>query len=88
MRCIEASNEIAVHLESGTDVVIIEGNANALSEPDLEIIDAYNAKYGWQYTVDQYGPLTRVNPMTIISWRSAGQAGRDGFQAVGQWRFG
>jgi hypothetical protein len=48
---------------------------------------AYNAKYEWNYTTEEYGPLTTVVPTTAFAWRSAGWAGRDGFQETGRWRF-
>lgn len=87
IRCIEANPDITVHLESGTDVVVVEGNARVSHLADAQIIDAYNAKYEWQYTYDEYGPLTQVNPKTVLSWRSTGWAGRNGIQETGRWRF-
>lgn len=79
---------ITVHLDSGTDVVIVEGTAQVMSEPDLKLMEAYNAKYEWTYSYDEYGPLTRVDSTVVMSWRSAGWAGRDGFESVGRWKLG
>lgn len=77
---------VTVHLDSGTDVVIVEGNVVGPST-DPELIAAYDSKYTWEYDVDQYGPLTTIAPTQILAWRSAGWAGRDGFQETGRWIF-
>jgi hypothetical protein len=84
---VEANPECTVHLDSGTDVVVVEGIARRMGEPDAALIAAYDRKYDWQYSYDEYGPFTRVAPTIVRAWRSAGWAGRDGFQSVGRWRF-
>jgi len=77
---------VTVHLDSGIDVVIIEGAATGSSD-ETGLLEHYNAKYDWTYTVAKFGPLTRVDPSKVLAWRSTGFAGRDGFQASGKWRF-
>ena len=77
-----------MHLDSGTDVVVVEGIAQRIIEPDAALVAAYDRKYDWQYSYDEYGPFTRITPTIVHAWRSAGWAGRDGFQSVGRWRFG
>ena len=77
---------ITVHLGSVTDVVIIEGLATGQNS-DARVLDAYNAKYDWNYTIDEYGPFRTVAPTKVMAWRSAGWAGRGGFQQTGRWRF-
>jgi hypothetical protein len=77
---------VTVHLESGTDVVIVEGRVDGQSV-DAAAIEQYDSKYEWSYTIDEYGPLTVVAPSIVLAWRSAGWAGRDGFQSAGRWRF-
>lgn len=77
---------VTAHLGSVTNVVIVEG-AVAGSTDDPEVLAAYNAKYDWNYTVEEYGPFTVVAPSKVLAWRSAGWAGRDGFQQTGRWRF-
>lgn len=86
-RQLDDDSATTVHLESGTDVVIVEGHATGHCVEPL-VLERYNAKYDWNYTIDEYGPLTVVTPSTVIAWRSAGWAGRDGFQSTGRWRFG
>jgi len=85
---LAADPHCTVHLDSGTDVVVVEGIAERVIEPDAVQVDAYNRKYEWQYTYDEYGPFTKVTPTLVMSWRSAGWAGREGFQDVGRWEFG
>ncbi len=77
--------EVTVHLDSGVDVVVVEGSVNGFSDGG-EPIREYDEKYDWSYTVDEYGPLTTITPTTVLAWRSGGWAGRDGFQQTGRWR--
>ncbi len=82
----DARNDVAVpvHLGSVTDVVIVEGLIGVHNGDD-EVLDAYNAKYDWNNTIDEYGPFTTVAPVKVMAWRSAGWAGREGFQQTGRW---
>ena len=50
--------------------------------------DQYDDKYDWAYSVDAYGPFSVVAAETVLAWRAAAFAGRDGFRATGKWRFG
>ncbi|MDH3707134.1 MAG: hypothetical protein OES57_13780 [Acidimicrobiia bacterium] len=86
VRQLEADPAVTVHLGHDTDVVIVEGAvAGATDAGDL--VAAYDAKYDWSYTVAEYGPLTTVEPVAVLAWRSAGWAGRGGFQQSGRWRY-
>jgi hypothetical protein len=77
---------VTVHLDSGTDVIIVEGRAiGQASEPD--VLADYDRKYQWRYNPEEYGPLTSVLPETILAWQTAGWAGRESFQRTGRWRF-
>jgi len=77
---------VTVHLDSGTDVVIVEGViAGATDAPD--VLDAYNRKYDWAYSVADYGPLMTIRPQTVLAWRAAGWAGRESFVATGRWTY-
>lgn len=89
-RQVAADGAVAVHLDSGTDVVVIEGQATPGTADDTaRWVDAYDAKYhyGGGYSVAEYGPFTRIAPTAVMAWRSGGWAGREGFQQVGRWRF-
>lgn len=85
-RMIVSDPDVTVHLDSGVDVVIVEGQATGHTEAQ-ELYDAYNARYDWNYSTDEYGPLITIVPSAVLAWRSAGWAGREGFQQTGRWRF-
>jgi hypothetical protein len=76
--------DVTVHLDSGTDVVVVEGAVNGTTA-DADAVDAYVAKYGRPYDIGEHGPLTVVAPTRILAWRADGWAGRDGFAAAGRW---
>ena len=88
---IAADPRVTVHLESGTEVVIVEGLVIHLvapaAGPDLAPIEAYNAKYDWEYDTAQYGPFTTIAPSRILAWRTAGFAGRESFTETGRWEW-
>ncbi len=85
-RNVQQDPLVTVHLDSGIDVVIVEGTV-AGSTGDADVLRRYDEKYKWSYGVDEYGPLTMIAATTVLAWRSGGWAGRDGFQASGRWRF-
>ena len=85
--------KVTAHLDSGVEVVIVEGlaevvdvNVDAALDAVAALVAAYDRKYDWSYTVEEYGPPTRICPTSVIAWRSAGWAGRDGFSSSGKWR--
>ncbi len=88
-RALVTDPRITVHLESGTDVVVVEGIAAVgRSEPTpAAVLAAYDAKYDWRYDQETYGVLTRVDPTAVLAWRTKGPAGRDSFQQTGRWTF-
>lgn len=77
---------VTVHLESGSDVVIVEGNITGFST-DAEVIAAYDEKYDWSYDVAEYGPLVVASPAKVLAWQAAGWAGRESFRRSGSWLF-
>jgi hypothetical protein len=85
-RAVAGDPAVGVHLESGTDAVIVEGMA-AGATTDPAVIAAYDAKYDWSYDVATYGALLRVDPRVVLAWRTAGWAGRESFQQTGRWTF-
>lgn len=84
-RDLQADPAVTINLSSDTDVVIVEGQAAGVTG-DARYVTQYNTKYDWNYTTDEYGPLTIVTPESIIAWRSQGWAGRDGIKQSGRWR--
>jgi len=85
-KLLDHHRNVTVHLDSGVDVVIVEGAVVGFSG-EAGVISAYNDKYTWDYTIAEYGLLTSIFPRKVLAWRSAGWAGRDGFQQAGRWRF-
>jgi hypothetical protein len=83
---LAADPVVAVHLDSGTEVVIVEGSAT-VQVTDANLVAAYNRKYDWDYDAQTYGPLQRIEPEVVLSWRTAGWAGRDSFRQTGRWTF-
>lgn len=78
-RNIEGNPHVAVHLESGAEVVIVEGIAQAIQKPAPElaakVAQAYKAKYaalGYAPEPDQWdnGGLFEIVPATVIAWTS------------------
>jgi hypothetical protein len=77
MRNVTANPGIVVHLESGEDVVIVQGTAAAASVPDLplttRVSDAYRSKYGesgYAPKPDSWddGGLWVVRPRVAFAW--------------------
>ena len=76
-RNIARNPQAAVHLESGDYVIIVEGEAQALSKPSPElaqkVADAYATKYaalGYAPKPDQWdnGGLFEITPRTVLAW--------------------
>ncbi len=86
IRALELDPRVTVHLESGTDVVIVEGVV-AAAATDPVVISEYDEKYDWSYDMDEYGPLCCVAPQVVLAWRAVGWAGRDSFGKTGRWTF-
>jgi hypothetical protein len=64
--------DLVIHLESGDEVVVVEGRAERVAGADLPggFVDAYDAKYG--HRVDTSNPMFgfyRVRPQRVLAWR-------------------
>ena len=86
-RALRKDPAVTVHLDSGTDVVIVEGLLVPTAATASELIQAYNQKYDWDYQASQYGDFATVQPQKVLAWRTAGVAGRDSFRSTGCWIF-
>jgi hypothetical protein len=86
-RQLADDDRLTVHLDSGVDVVVLEGSADTERSTDAAVLERYRTKYDSSYDVAEYGQLTVVQPTTVLAWRAAGWAGRDGFRQSGKWRF-
>ena len=76
-RDLAANPAVAVHLENGTDVVILEGEAHQVHHPDraltTRLAAAYSAKYaalGYEPGPDSWdsGGLYRLRPRLAFAW--------------------
>jgi hypothetical protein len=85
-RLLAADPTVTVHLGDAIDVVIVEGRLDGHTGDDA-VIAAYDRKYRWTYDLDAYGAFAVIRPSTVLAWRAAGAAGRDGFVAAGRWTF-
>ncbi len=68
------SPEITVHLESGHEVVILEGRAEVVADGPLvaRVCAAYNAKYTEDLTPETLpGPFYAVRPQVAFGWIAA-----------------
>ena len=73
-RNIAANPEVVVHLESGDDVVILEGRAQQFTDPELltDFADRYDAKYGFRPdTNDPDFGFFLLRPRRAFAWREA-----------------
>lgn len=62
---------IAVHLESGDDVVMLEGSAEAVTDRDVleHFADTYDAKYQFRPDPDSTGNVVyALRPRVIFAW--------------------
>jgi PPOX class probable F420-dependent enzyme len=73
-RNLAARPDVVVHLESGDEVVVIEGRAERLAGAELpeSFVDDYDAKYG--HKIDTSNPafaFYRVAPSRVLAWRES-----------------
>lgn len=69
---------LVVHLESGDEVIIIEGRVERVADPDLfaNIAEVYSAKYDWSPLDGLEGelpedPYYRLKPEIAFAWTEA-----------------
>jgi Pyridoxamine 5'-phosphate oxidase len=77
-RNLDANPEIVVHLESGEETVILEGNAEPVIDGELErrVDEVYGPKY--DFTPDSSGkadPWFVVRPRRVYAWTERGYPG-------------
>lgn len=71
---LSGNPKIVIHLESGDEVVVIEGEAREVADRSVlrEYVDAYQAKYALKPDVDQAGTVNfEVRPRTVFGWSEA-----------------
>ncbi len=90
-RNIETNPNVAIHLESGAELVVVEGSARAVADEPLSVqrfLDAYNPKYSWDFTADAFedGGLYAVTPHKAFAW--LGDEGEAFSGTATRWIFG
>jgi len=84
---------ITVHLESGSEVVIIEGVAEKVTDASLveQVVHLYNQKYHWNLDPKQLdGPFYAVRPQVAFGWHFEESEVTPESSALGnatRWRF-
>jgi nitroimidazol reductase NimA-like FMN-containing flavoprotein (pyridoxamine 5'-phosphate oxidase superfamily) len=72
-----ANPAVSVHLESATQVVIMEGEAREVPKPGAGLVQSLLDKYREKYRADGYEPkpdtwdnggLFAVKPKTVLAW--------------------
>lgn len=84
-RNLAENPRVVVHLESGDDVVILEGDADEVSSASMlaRFADAYEAKYRWRPGTDgDPGVTYALRPRVAFTWRE-----RDFPQSAIRWLF-
>jgi len=86
-RNLTTSPEIVVHLESGDDVVILEGIVEEVTDPSTrtKVGEDYDAKYGLDPTGEGGGEAVfyALRPRVAHSWLE-----HDFLETASRWRFG
>jgi len=90
-RNLRASPVLVVHLESGDQVVIVEGTATQLDDRSLlaRFGKAYSAKYDWPLSPEELDPgnpdaaFYAVRPRVALSWDTATEIG----ETITRWSF-
>lgn len=71
-RNLVANPRAVVHLESGAEVVVVEGIAEEVSDEGViqAFLSAYNPKYGWNFSAADLrsGGLFEVRPTKAFAW--------------------
>jgi len=69
-RNLDANPAIVVHLESGDDVVILEGTAHVVADRSVleRFVEAYDAKYRFRPQPSEAAPVYGVRPRVAYAW--------------------
>jgi nitroimidazol reductase NimA-like FMN-containing flavoprotein (pyridoxamine 5'-phosphate oxidase superfamily) len=81
MRNIALNPHVAIHLEDGTNAVIVEGICKPVDRPSAELGQQLAARYSAKYAADGYAPepdswneggLYTVEPNLALAWTEFG----------------
>jgi hypothetical protein len=67
---MSANPSVVLHLESGDDVVILEGTTEAVDDPILlsRLDEAYHAKYSYRLVGKRAGPVYVLRHKVAFAW--------------------
>lgn len=73
-RNLRANPRVALSLEDGSDVVIVEGSCAFEEQPySAELVHRFQTKYDWNLPADaEYGALVRITPTKWMIWGDEG----------------
>lgn len=67
-RNLAENPQVAIHLESGDEVIILEGNVSRITDPKHPLVKkidaAYKAKYGMPHGI----PCWALHPQVVFAW--------------------
>jgi Pyridoxamine 5'-phosphate oxidase len=71
-RNLGANPGVTVSLGDAAEVVVVEGRAGVEADPATieRYVEAYNAKYEWNFTIDTAGGTIAISPTTVLAWIS------------------
>lgn len=69
-RNLQAKREVVAHVESGDEVVIIEGVAEEMVDDEVAepVNQEYERKYGWRAEAGDTSPLYAIRPRRAFAW--------------------
>ncbi len=67
-RNLEANPQVAVHLESGDEVVILEGRVERISDPNSPHAQPVDAAYVAKYNMPHGLPVWKLHPRVAFAW--------------------
>jgi hypothetical protein len=74
-RNLAANPSVCIHLESGSDVVILQGEAHPLGKPEraltLRLLEISRQKYGYAPSPEEYEAgetITVFRPRKVLAW--------------------
>ncbi len=83
-RNLAANPEVVIHLESGDEVVVIEGTVEEFDDPALfaRFVEEYNTKYSFKPEADPKNLYYRLKPRVAFAWLE-----KDFVNSASRWHF-
>lgn len=66
-RNLKSNPAATVHLESGSEVVIIKGVAEAVIDPDEDLLTRIDDQYELKYNM-RHGAAWKIRPQVVFAW--------------------